>query len=259
MNSRSLVAACMFGVVSLATTASLAATHAMTYGDWDTRAFGLYTPTLAPSNDADGSLLMQTTGNTSQSKVSVVFYDPTSPLAPIGTLGTLNTLMLDMYKSSVPLTDPGANFAVRVHLTDPTVTSAAAVNLVYENAYNGNAPVPTDTWQNDFSLMGMNFWQRGNGQNFDVAGGWVPLSAWTSGFQYTNGASSTVLLGANTPVYSVEIAFGSGVSSFLGAIDDVRVGFAGGDDYVGNVSVPAPGAVALVGAGGLLMHRRRRR
>ncbi|HEX8341385.1 MAG TPA: PEP-CTERM sorting domain-containing protein [Tepidisphaeraceae bacterium] len=247
-------------IVAAAATALLACSAAtsaapLSYGAYDTRTQGSFAPVVSPSNDGDGSLELKTLDNTSQGKVSVFFHNGT-PGTALGTLGSLSTLALDFFKSSIPASPATNQFAYRLHMS-PSGTTA----LVWENNYNGSATVPTDAWQDNFSILNGNFWQRGNGQNFNGGAQAVPLSSWVAGQSFAadgNGTpGSTVGFDANSPVYALEIAYGSGVGAFTGYVDDIQVGFTGGEAFSGNVAVPEPTTLAVLGLGVLGLLRRR--
>lgn len=240
-------------LAALAAVAALALpalSHAATlsYGAYDTRAQGAFAPD-AVSNDADGSLKLQTFDNTSLGKVSVVFGTG----AALGNLGDLNTLAIDYMKSSTPALNGGntnvSQFAYRL-FTNSTGTQS----LVWENQYNGNGVVPTDSFQS-LDLTGGLFWQRTNGINYNGGAQAHPLSYYVAG---GTEAPAGFALGAGTQIYGFEIAYGSGVGAFTGYIDHPTIGF-GSNVYTANVTaVPEPTSLGLLALGGLALLRRKR-
>ena len=219
--------------------------------------------TVPTGNDADGSYQLQTTGNAD--KASIIFATAgTTGFTPLGTLGNLTGVAIDSYRSSTSAASATNDFAYRLILS-----SGATAALVWENNYNGNAPVPTDTWRS-LDLTGGNYWQRGGGKNFNGGSQALPLSTWDTGtVMWTtdgNGTPATnPTIDANTMVYGLEVAYGSGAGAFLGNIDHVNLTFGTGGSavsYTNNAavaSVPEPTALAVfAGAAGLLSTRRRR-
>lgn len=178
----------------------------------------------------------------------------------MGTLGAMSTLSYDWYKKSTSAASQHA--VVRLYIDGDG--SAATTNdrgyLVFERGYNGGS-IPTDQWVSDdlFSYAGggANLWQVAFGvANFDTAGNWQPISTWQSGFTPSPGGKT--FNGASV-VYGLSLGVGSGWGTYDGAIDNVTIGFTGAPVYSWNFEVvPAPGAMALLGLGGLMATRRRR-
>jgi hypothetical protein len=271
VNCKSFLAASTLALAAFAGTAP-AATQ-LSYYDSDTRNNSSSAPdafTNSAAGDTDGSL-KYSTGNTPvppANKVAVTFYKPdgagsgTPAGGVLGTLGSLNQLSFDYYLdgSTLAAGDTLAP-AVRLKLSPNGTSSATYVDLVWENVYNVGGPSPKNAWQNDVNVLaGTQWWQRSNGANHDGAPDFQPLSAFAGGYTPTfNGPGVT--LNANTPIYGVEISLGSGLpNNFTAYVDDLKVGFSGGDSYAANIAVPEPGTLGLLAvAGGALLAGRRRR
>lgn len=223
----------------------------LVYSTFDTRANGTYA--VVPfSNDGDGSIQLTTTSmvsNDSQAKAGALFAR--SDGQALGTIGNLSSLTFDYYVDGQSTTPANSAPAVRLILSNTSLQPA----LVWERAYQTNPATPPDTWQDDIEVLGTNLlWQRANNQNFDNGSNLKPLSDWVAGHTPPGGAT----LNAGTPVYGIQISFGSGIDGkFVGYIDDVKVNFGSGASYVGNVvapteTAPVPEPVTLATFGGLL-------
>jgi hypothetical protein len=258
------------GIAALALTAAAAdAATSLSYFDSDTRNNSASAPDAfsnVAGGDTDGSLKYSTGPGAPapNNKVAVTFYKPdgsgvgTPAGAVLGTLGDLNELKFDYFVSSA--SGMSALPAVRLKLSPNGTPSTTYVDLVWEPVYNGGGS--NDVWHDDVdAFAGTQWWQRSNGANHDGAPDFQPLSAFVAGYTPTfNGAGVT--LNANTPIYGLEISLGSGLPDNATAyIDDIQIGFAGGESYSANIAVPEPTGVALIGlgAGALLLRRRGRR
>lgn len=255
-SSMCIAAAALCAIVG----ATAAQGASLAYSNFDTRSQGSFTAVATPSNDADGSLRLQTNDASSEGKVSVLFYQPSA--SPLGTLGDLQGVSVDMFKSSTPATPAPNTFAFRLNLG---TSGGQPLALVWENNYNGNSTVALDEWINNFGIAAGNFWQRGNGANFNGGAQAVTLQDWVNGHTETmdgNGAAvNSVVLSASTPVYGLEIAYGSSVGAFTGYIDDVTLTFGGPNaaNFNANIAVPEPATIGVIGISclGLLARRRR--
>jgi hypothetical protein len=109
-------------------------------------------------------------------------------------------------------------------------------------------------------LIGENFWQRANGVNHDFGDNFRTLPVWAAGFTPV-GTGAT--LSPTTPIYGVQVSFGSGiVGDFTGYVDGLTVGFGGADPTVYTASIPEPATLGMAGVAlvtGLAMRRRYRR
>lgn len=200
------------------------------------------------SSTGNGSIKFTTNG--AADKASVLFH--TSPAAPLGALGDLNQVSAQFYHPSSNNTIP-ANGTLAVRLwTNPAGTQA----LVWEAAYN--APVPEDVWVNA-NLIGDDFWQRANGVNHDQINNLATLPAWAAGFTPV-GTGAT--LSPTTPIYGVQVSFGSGISGdFVAYLDQLTIGFGGASPEVYTSAIPEPATFGLAGiaAIGMIAVRRRQR
>ena len=191
--------------------------------NWDTRAGGSYSFDATNSADGNGSLRLTTTANfqingVNQDKVAVIFANG----GILGFLPNLTDLSLQAYKSSTPSTNAAADFAYRIQF-------ASGDSLVYENAYNGSATVPTDTWRN-LDITNGNFWfyDKATNTNFNNAGQEHPLSFYTA-------------LAAD-PIVGLQVAYGSGLGAFDGNVDNITLAF-GNQVFIGALPVPLPNSV----------------
>jgi hypothetical protein len=221
---------------------------------------GSVTPVASPSSGGGGSLQLSTTG--AADKAAASFFQ--AGFAPLGTLGGLQSLSFDYLVSSSSTTlttnDNRAAPAVRL-FTNAGLTQG----LVWERSYQpgGQTPTPTDMFQTDVDVRNGNFWQRANGQNFNGGSDAHPLSYYIAGNFPAGGA----MLGAGTPIYGIEVSFGSGISgSFTGYIDNLSATFNGDGGprtytAFAAAAIPEPATLAvfagLAGVGGLVARRRR--
>ena len=240
----SLIAAIAFGCVSQVEAASLVWTSN------DTRANG--TVGVDPFNNGGANSLKFTTtspgGVTNNSKASVVFHTPVPSV--LGTLGDLDQFDLEFYLDAANTTPLNSGFAVRL-LTNAVGTEA----LVWEGAYNTpNLSETKGSWVSA-SLDGQGFWQRAAGANWDQAINVKPLADWEAGFNPGSG----VVLSPTTPIYGVQVSFGSGIAGdFTGYLSQMTVGF-GSDVYTAAIPEPATmGMAAIAGVAGLALRRRAR-
>lgn len=192
----------------------------------------------------------------------------TSPIVSMGSLGSLNSLGYEWYRGAGGAASAWQHPVLRLYVdADGNMgTTNDRGYLVFERAYNqGTGAVPTNQWITEDlftynSGAGANMWQVAFGVgNFDTAGNWQTLSTWQSvnGFTPTpNGRT----FNANSAVYGISFGVGSGWGTLSGAIDNVRIGFAGGASETYNFEVvPEPASMAVLGIGALALLRRRRK
>ena len=258
MKTTRMTAVVAAAVAVVAPMAGRASAATLSTYNWNSAGAGTVT-TVPFGNDADGSYQLQTTGNAD--KAALIFGNATATgLTALGRLGDLSAVMADAYRSSASTAGASNTFAYRIIL-NPYDTAA----LVWENNYNGNAAVPTDYWQS-LDLTGGNYWQRGGGKNFNGGQQAVPLATWDTGtVVYTtdgNGAAAVnPTITADSPVYGLEVAYGSGAGAYLGNVDHVGLTFGTGASavtYTANAAVPEPTALGLIGVVGTALAARRR-
>jgi hypothetical protein len=181
------------------------------------------------------------------------------PASAIGTLGSLNALRFDWYRDSSSTAEQWLHPVIRLGVID--LNTFASGYLVFEREVNNpdfggpSAAVPVDQWVTDDVFSGdYRLWSSGSTLPYNLNGTNGPvkyydalrLSEWQANF-------------GHYLVTSVCLGIGSGWGSFTGAVDNVAFGFDGGQSYDFNFEVvPAPGALAVLGLGGILGGRRRR-
>lgn len=217
----------------------------------------------------NGSAYLSTAGGNSKSDIEFLSLNGSFQPVAIGTLGSLSTLKYDWYRDGAGSATAQAHYnpAFRIYFDadGSTATTTDRGYLVYERAYNPNtAAVPTDQWITDdiynFNGAGQsaNLWMV----NFGNANGSVlevynrDITDWLT---TPNPNPAYPTLSANTIIYGVSMGIGSGWNPYVGAVDNAMIGFTGAPVYSWNFEVvPAPGAMALLGLGGLMAARRRR-
>ena len=212
-----------------------------------------------------GSARLQSTqgpGGASSKADIEYFHQAATGNFSMGPLGGVSTLAYDWYKKGSSAASQHAALRLYVDGDGNSGTTNDRGYLVFERAYNGGV-VPTDQWVTDDLLFsypgGANLWQVAFGVgNFDTAGNWQPVSVWQTGGGFTPAPGGMTFNGASA-IYGLSFGVGSGWGTYDGAIDNVEIAFSGGLQYSWNFEVvPAPGAMALLGLGGLMAARRRR-
>ncbi|MFT3686722.1 MAG: hypothetical protein QM783_17680 [Phycisphaerales bacterium] len=208
------------------------------------------------------------TGTNGSSKGDIEFYNIVGgQLAPMGTLSSLSSMSYDWFRSSTSSVADHLHISYRL-LYDAdgdmsTTTDRGA--LVFERIYNGGAAAPTDAWQSDdvFNWNGVgqsaNVWMTNtgnpNGSIEEVYG--RTIQDWLNS---PNPNAAYPSLNNGAVIYGLSLGFGSGWNgTFAGAVDNVTIGFGGNSVTYNFEVVPAPGAAALAGLGGIAALRRRRR
>ncbi|MEP6823084.1 MAG: PEP-CTERM sorting domain-containing protein [Chthoniobacterales bacterium] len=222
------------------------------------------TPVFPRSGNGSAQLTTTPTGKSSFE----LYWNPigTNPFGTNTTIASLSTLSMDIFRSSATDSLPSAAPdyaapALRFFFNDG---QGHAGSLVYEFVYNGSGSgtpvVPNDTWLN-VDYLSSKLWMNTGGTNYDVAGGFLTLQQWTD--PSVAKIAGTYTLDPNTTyVTGVQFSYGSSAGAFEGAVDNVRVGFAGGNDNLYNFEVvPEPSTFALgfLGLAGLAASWRLRR
>lgn len=220
----------------------------------------------------NGSVFMKgVNGPTGQSsKADIEYYNTNiqgnlgSGLASMGRLGDLNALGYDWYRASGGTANAGQHASLRLMIDgdgDFTTTGDRGY-LVFERAYNSTAGnVPLDQWVTEdlFSYnggQGANLWQA---PGFDTAGNWVSIATWQAGFTPSGGGKT---FNADSVIYGLSSGIGSGWGTYEGAIDNITIGFAGGNATTYNFEaapVPEPATMAVLGLGAAAVLRRRKK
>jgi hypothetical protein len=209
------------------------------------------------ARSGNGSAYFNSTqGDLGKADLLYNFATSASPVA----LSSLTSASFDFYRDAASTTT--ATFAPVLRLA-MAKNGAFAGLLVLENTYQTQAAAPVDTWTTLSSDLNSGIWWATNaslGPTFANAnGGQKTLSQWIADNA-----------GSNLTVSGLEIGIGSGwANQFYGAVDNVRVNFAGGPSVDSNFEVtaaatavpePASWAMMIVGIGavGGTMRRRRR-
>lgn len=176
-------------------------------------------------------------------------------------LSTLTSLSVDLYRNSSSTAAGHFAPAVRLFVDNGQATNRYSY-LIWEPIYNAVPTFPVDQWVT-YNLENANFWQRafktvGPNKTIELYG--RTLADWLNPGTVTDGSGNVSNeVGPNARVLGYEIGIGSGWGgSFYGAADMFKIGF-GGDETTFNFEpIPAPGALAMFGLGGLIAARRRR-
>lgn len=205
------------------------------------------------ARNGDGSVSFSTSGPDSKADLQYYF---TAPVA----LSSLTSVSYDFFRSSTSAADPNLSPVFRFDIYKGT---SFAGSLVLENVYQNQTPSPVDNWTTLSANLGSGiFWATNAalGPTFASAnGGQKTLSQWMA-----DNAGSTL------NVVGMSIGVGSGWSgAFNGAVDNVKVDFAGGPSVSSNFEVnaavaavpePATWAFMMMGVGlmGVTLRQRKR-
>jgi hypothetical protein len=206
-------------------------------------------------------------GNSSKADIEYFSVDGQGHPVPMGTLGSMNSFSYDWHRVSGGTAGDHYHPALRFYFDadGSNATTNDRGYLVFERAYNpAVSPVPVDQWVSDdvFNFNGAgssaNLWMvnfgNPNGSVLEVFN--RDLNDWLT---TPNPNAAYPTLSANTVIYGLSAGIGSGWGTFSGAVDNIAIGFTGALSYNFNFEVvPAPGAIALLGLGGLFAARRRR-
>ncbi|MGD9690113.1 MAG: hypothetical protein AB7K52_10715 [Phycisphaerales bacterium] len=179
-------------------------------------------------------------------------YGATSAITSLGNLGALS---YEWYRASSSSNSVIQHPVIRVGVFDPQTNANGY--LIFEREYNGGngAAAPVDQWISE-DIFGSNYrlWASGSTLPNNINGTMGPIQLYDA---RTIGDWRTQF--PHYLVTTISLGVGSGWGPFDGAIDNVRYSIIGGPEFVDNFEVvPAPGAAALLGLGGLAALRRRR-
>jgi len=185
------------------------------------------------------------------------------------TLGNLNALSFDFFRDEASTV--GGHFTPAVRLIYQNGNQRGY--LIWEGVYNTGdfktgSVVIEDQWHS-VDLIDENFWQRRTSPvSGSVEAYGITLEQWANGANPT-GAH---VLNEDTLIIGINIGLGSGWgnNSYIGYVDNVRVGFDGGFDTTWDFNLtqtpatlpvpePATAALGLMALSSLAMATRRRR
>ncbi len=169
-------------------------------------------------------------------------WDPAN--FPTRTLDGLTALSYEYYRASSSTTASHLAPVLRLYVADVTPTSSTFGKyalLIWEPAYNGAAPVPTDQWITQDILNGK-FWMfvpsgqsipSGVVQNYGAT-----LNDWITGSPVgQSGDPAPINIDANSLVFGVNVGVGSGWgATFRGFVDNVTLRW-GTDEVHANFEV----------------------
>lgn len=177
-----------------------------------------------------------------------------SPANSLGLLGDLTHLSYDWYRDSSSTVPNHLHPVLRLFVWDQANNRSGYI--VYEGVYNGFNTAAVDAWQT-VDVLGLNARMWSTGTALPFTGEYytenIRISNWIANF-------------ASLHVMGVSVGVGSGWNgTFLGAVDNVTVGFNGNfTTYNFEVTaipadpVPEPFTMGLVGAAALVALKRRR-
>lgn len=218
----------------------------------DMRASGTAEINMDYPSNGDGSLNLTTTGTAD--KAGFAFdWNTTSSSTPFGVATRLSDLIeasYDWYRSSASTSAgnlaPSFQLSIYTDVNNDGPQASDFASLIFEPVYNsppGN--LPTDLWVSADAYVG-NVWQFRQGgvgviERYDLT-----ISEWLdSGLVQPVGS---LPIDGTTYVLGTRVVVGSGWAGITdAAADNVKLQFAGGDQYAANFAVPEP-STAVFGA-----------
>ncbi len=203
------------------------------------------------ARSGNGSAFFSGANGTSKADYEYIFSDPSGQ-----TLANLTSLSYEWYRDSASTAPAHFHPALRLYVDADgnMATTNDRGYLIYERAYNPSvSAVPTDTWTTESIGGSTNLWLRQftPGQTEEVYN--RDLNDIINGYTATPGFMQ---LSGNSLVFGLSVGIGSGwAGSYIGAMDNVSIGFGGNDPTTFNFEViPSPmaagfalGGMALVG------------
>ncbi len=227
------------------------------------RNFGIVGVNTQFPRSGDGSVRLQSTvgpaGNSSKADIEFFASSATNAggnfnaTSAITNLGSLGSLRYEWYRASGGTANTILHPVIRLGVFDPATNASGY--LIYEREYNGgNGSAATqDAWvSEDIFASNYRLW---------ASGSTLPNSINSASPQLYNACTITDWRTQfpNYLVTTISLGVGSGWGTFDGAVDNVEFSIIGGPASSFNFEViPAPGAAALLGLGGLAVLRRRR-
>lgn len=236
------IVALLFLLVSTVLTAQASTTVTVTPTNpngWNATATGAGSVGITSTLPRSGNGSLQFTGDATSRFRYRLYWDPA--LFPSRTLGNLTALSYDWYRSSTSSNPAVQQAAFQLAYIDGTQSGY----LTWEAAYNGYvASVPTDTWISSDIFAG-NFWMRAFSPGRSIDDYNVSLAEWIAGADeegspIDDDADTDVahVLSANTIIYGIEIAVGSGWNgSHQNFVDNVSFSFGASDSFTYNFEI----------------------
>ncbi|WP_165073364.1 PEP-CTERM sorting domain-containing protein [Paludisphaera rhizosphaerae] len=200
------------------------------------------------AHDGDGSVYFNSNSPTGVGKADIALGSFVASGVSLGSLSSLTALAYDWYRSSASTNSAVQAPSLRIYVSNGTNSGY----LVWEPTYNGVA-VTTDVWHTSDAFAGGTglFWANGS-----IPGAADPIAGLKTISDWKSLLSGYYVTGINSGV-------GSGWNGqFIGAVDDIKIGFDGVSTTYNFEVVPEPSSVALsliAGACGLAEAVRRRR